>query len=261
MEVGFVQFAPSFGEVQRNTDRVLEIIGDERADLIVLPELFSTGYLFLNREEALKYAEPAGSSKTIDLFQNESKKKDTVFIGGFIERDGDKVYNSQFAVYKDNLAIYRKAHLFYKEKLIFNQSESKYVIFNVNNVKLGLMICFDWVFPEMMRTLALHGTDIVCHSANLVMPYCQKAMITRAIENRVFIVTANRTGYDKRGGEEYHFTGKSQIVAPGGELILSADGESEVFLKTEIDEKLAKDKHINEMNDLFEDRRTDLYEL
>ncbi|NIA22951.1 MAG: hypothetical protein GWP03_02135 [Proteobacteria bacterium] len=261
MEVGFVQFSPKFGEKKENIDRVIELIGKERADLIILPELFTTGYLFLNKNEAKKYAESVKDSQMINTFRNISEKKNAVIVGGFAERDGDKVYNSQFAIYRNQLAIYRKAHLFYKEKSIFDQSEAKYVIFNVKGAKLGLMVCFDWMFPEMMRTLALNGAEIICHSANLVMPYCQKAMVTRALENRVYIITANRTGSNKRGKEEIRFTGKSQIVSPNGDIILSANKTEEVFLKIDIDETLARDKHINEINDLFKDRRTDLYKL
>jgi predicted amidohydrolase len=261
MEIGFVQFSPRFGEKEKNIKKVMELIGEDRADLIVLPELFTTGYLFLDKVETGKYAESVSNSHTIDVFHNLSKEKNAVIVGGFAEKDGEKIYNSQFVIYEEKVAIYRKAHLFYKEKFLFDKSNSKYVIFDTGGAKLGLMICFDWMFPEMMRTLALHGADIICHSANLVMPYCQKAMITRALENRVYIITANRTGMDKRGEYEVRFTGKSQIVSPDGNIILSADETDEIFKKIDIDEALARDKRINEMNDLFSDRRTDLYKL
>jgi len=75
-----------------------------------------------------------------------------------------------------------------------------------------MMICFDWFFPESARTLALKGAQLILHPSNLVMPYCQDAMITRSIENRVFSITSNRIG--REGG--YNFTGKSQIVSFDG---------------------------------------------
>jgi predicted amidohydrolase len=69
---------------------------------------------------------------------------------------------------------------------------------NVEGVKIGLMVCFDWVFPEVARSLALQGTDILCHPSNLVLAYCQQAMLTRCIENGVFAVTCNRFGSEDR---------------------------------------------------------------
>ncbi|MEZ4690386.1 MAG: nitrilase-related carbon-nitrogen hydrolase [Ignavibacteria bacterium] len=76
-----------------------------------------------------------------------------------------------------------------------------------------MMICFDWFFPETARTLALKGAQIICHPSNLVMAYCQTAMFTRALENRVFTITANRIGYDVRENKELFFTGESVIVS------------------------------------------------
>jgi len=93
------------------------------------------------------------------------------------------------------------------------------------------MICFDWIFPEAMRTLALMGAQIVLHPANLVLPYCQDAMVTRCIENRVFEITANRIGVE-RG---LKFTGASQITAPGGIVLHRATKTKEEALAVDID--------------------------
>jgi predicted amidohydrolase len=83
-------------------------------------------------------------------------------------------------------------------------------------VKVGMMICFDWIFPESARTLALKGAQIIAHPSNLVLSYCQQAMFTRAVENRVFTITANRTGTEINGDKELYFTGKSVIVDTKG---------------------------------------------
>jgi predicted amidohydrolase len=121
-----------------------------------------------------------------------------------------------------------------------------------------MLICFDWIFPETMRTLALKGAQVILHAANLVMPYCPDAMVTRALENRVFIVTADRIGEEKRNGKEYKFVGKSQIVAPNGEVLIRAEDEECVKI-VDIDPVIALDKKVNDFNDLFADRREDLY--
>jgi len=84
----------------------------------------------------------------------------------------------------------------------------------------------------------------------------------RAIENRVFTVVCNRTGFEERGGKaRLCFTGRSQIADPGGRVLLAMDPEEERVRVVEIDPTLARDKRITPENDLFEDRRPDLYEL
>jgi len=121
------------------------------------------------------------------------------------------------------------------------------------------MICFDWMFPESMRSLALQGSQIICHSANLVMPYCQAAMVTRCLENGVFTITANRVGHDHRGGQSLHFTGQSQIIDPRGRVIARAGKLMEEVLVRDIDPGLADDKWLNPANHLLNDRRPALY--
>jgi predicted amidohydrolase len=121
------------------------------------------------------------------------------------------------------------------------------------------MICFDWIFPEVARSLALKGADIICHPSNLILPHCQDAMVTRCIENRVFAITSNRTGTEKRPKEELTFTGRSQIVDPKGRVLTQANAEEEKLCIIEIDPLLAKDKKVTPNNHIFEDRRTDFY--
>jgi len=124
-----------------------------------------------------------------------------------------------------------------------------------------MMICFDWIFPEIARTLALKGADILCHCTNLVLPFCQDAMVTRCIENRVFAVTSNRVGTESRAGQEFTFTGRSQIVAPRGEILVRAEVEGEGVFVVELDHTLARDKEITAANHIVTDRRPELYEL
>ena len=121
------------------------------------------------------------------------------------------------------------------------------------------MICFDWVFPEVARTLALRGADLLCHPSNLVLTYCQKTMLTRCLENSVFAVTANRTGTEIRPRGELVFTGQSQIVGPKGDVIVSSNSQSQELILREIDIDSARDKSITDNNDLHSDRRPEYY--
>lgn len=113
--------------------------------------------------------------------------------------------------------------------------------------------------PESCRTLALEGAQVIAHSANLVMPYCQNAMVTRCLENKVFAVTANRVGTERRGDDIFSFTGKSQITSVDGEILASGPQNEPSISMVEIDEKRAENKSINPYNDLFEDRRKEFY--
>ena len=85
-----------------------------------------------------------------------------------------------------------------------------------------MMICFDWIFPETARLLALAGADVIAHPSNLVLDWCQTAMVTRCLENNIFSVTANRYGTEKRTGTSLTFTGGSRICAPRGQVLADA---------------------------------------
>jgi predicted amidohydrolase len=122
------------------------------------------------------------------------------------------------------------------------------------------MICFDWRFPEVARVLALGGADVIAHPSNLVHPYCQDAMITRAIENRVFIATANRFGEERVGDVTVRFTGRSQIVSPRGERLVTMGSDEEGVRVATVEPEEARDKRVTARNDLFADRRVDLWD-
>jgi len=127
---------------------------------------------------------------------------------------------------------------------------------------VGVMICFDWIMPEVARTLALKGADIIAHPSNLVLPYCPAAMITRSVENRVFTVTCNRVGVEERvRGARLEFIGTSQVVSPRGEVLARAGRRGESVSVVEIDPVEARDKRVTPANDLFRDRRPRLYDL
>jgi predicted amidohydrolase len=249
-----------FGRVERNHDRAVELLTSVEAELYVLPELFNTGYLFESRQQAFQMAEAIPGGRTCQRLLQVSKNRNCIIIGGLAERAGDAVYNSAVLVEPNGrVAVYRKIHLFSEEKLWFDPGDKPFQVVDVSGVKIGMMICFDWIFPESMRTLALLGADIVCHPANLVLPYCQNAMVTRCLENRVFAITANRIGFDQRKNDRLSFTGKSQITGHLGEILVRASEDEEEVGVFEIDPALARDKNITDYNHLLSDRRPELY--
>ncbi|KPJ71997.1 hypothetical protein AMJ52_07795 [candidate division TA06 bacterium DG_78] len=258
MKIGFVQFNPIFGEKNSNCDTVKNLLHGVSADVIVLPELFNTGYTFLNKAEVAMLAETK-NGKTADFMLSLAQEKKCCFAYGFAEKNKNFFYDSMALMSPDGLiGVYRKSHLFFEEKKFFQPGNTGFHVYTYKNVKLGMLICFDWIYPEATRTLALKGAQIILHPANLVTPYCPDAMITRAIENRIYIVTADRIGKEKRDKKELSFIGKSQVVSPKGEILIRAETEECVKI-VDIDPDLALNKKFNQYNNLFDDRREDLY--
>jgi predicted amidohydrolase len=122
------------------------------------------------------------------------------------------------------------------------------------------MICFDWFFPESMRTLALLGAEVIAHPSNLVLPYCPHAMPVRCLENMVYAITANRVGVENRKEDQtLKFTGQSQIISPKGKILIRASEDEEVLLGSKIVPEISRDKALNPLNDIFKDRRPGSY--
>ncbi|MBI4720550.1 MAG: hypothetical protein HY770_04900 [Chitinivibrionia bacterium] len=260
MKVGFLQLRPKFGDVKENVKEAASILKNVSDATIVLPELFNTGYLFRTVDELSALAEPVATGYTVAEMKKIARKRKLNLIFGMAEKQNKKIYNSAVLVTsKGKVFSYQKTHLFDREKLFFQPGSNAFAVHTVDGCKIGIIICFDWIFPEITRILALKGAQIICHPANLVLPYGQDAMRTRSIENRVFTITANRIGAEKRGNVSLTFTGKSQVVNPKGDVLASASERSISLKIVEIDPNEANDKTITPNNDIFEDRKTSLY--
>jgi predicted amidohydrolase len=215
MIVGYFQYCPDFASPADNLCRVENALSGIEADIVVLPELAFTGYLFQDREELLQVAEDPDDSRTVHRLISLCAGSGLHLVTGFAERKGDKVYNSAIVLGPSGIVHrYRKLHLFCTEKEYFDPGDMPLSTWKTKGARIGVMICFDWVFPEVARTLALQGADLLCHPSNLVLTYCQQTMRTRSLENSVYSITANRTGHELRPQGEMKFTGQSQILDP-----------------------------------------------
>ena len=261
MKIAIYQFAPLFGEKEKNLNKIKTGVSETNADLIVLPELCTTGYQFVSHEEAKSLSEPIPDGETTEAFVHICRSIGCYLVAGLAEIEEGSVYNSALLVGPDGfVGLYRKVHLFCEEKKWFLPGNRGFHVWDIGIAKIGIMICFDWIFPEATRSLAVQGADIICHPTNLVLPYCQDAMITRSIENRVFSVTANRIGSEKRGEKKrLTFTGGSQIVDPKGRRLFQLEKEEEAYKEISIDPDIARDKQITENNHLWRDMRPDQY--
>ncbi len=237
-------------DVDGNVDRALHLLERAKADLMVLPELFNTGYNFSNRRQAERVAEPIPQGYTSQKLLEMSRDRDMTIVAGITERDRGNLYNSAIVARRGRAFKYRKIHLFFKEKKWFKPGQ-EFKVFG----DLGVMICFDWIFPESVRTLMLKGAKIVAHPSNLVLPHCPDSMKVRCIENRVFAVTADRIGRER----ELKYIGLSEIVDPNGRIVYRASSNHEEVVARSIDLKEAANKKVTPMNDIVLDRKRRAY--
>jgi len=261
MKAGFYQFNPAFGKKEENLKKVFSAITDADADLLVLPEFFATGYQFVSQEEVSGLSESIPNGDTTERLSELSRQKGIYLVAGLPERDGDRFFNSAVLSGPDGfIGVYRKTHLFFEEKLYFSPGDTGFKVWDTKVGRIGIMICFDWFFPEAMRALALMGADIITHPSNLVLPYCPAAMPIRCLENRVFAVTANRVGEENRkAGQSLRFIGQSQITSPEGKIVIRAPENDEALLIAEINPETARNKNLNPLNNIFDDRRPEMY--
>ncbi|MFW9801734.1 MAG: nitrilase-related carbon-nitrogen hydrolase [Candidatus Thorarchaeota archaeon] len=258
VRVAVGQIEPIIGDLEGNLTKMNDILdssSDNQVDVLVLPELANSGYVFDSREEAYALSEtiPEGDfSRHLLKWSN----RGGLVTAGLCERAEGDLYNSAaiFGAGK-HLTTYRKIQLFDKEKEWFLPGNEEPPVIEHNGYRFGIMICFDWAFPEISRILAIKRAQIILHPANLVLPFCPDAMITRSIENRVFTATSGRTGEER----DVHFVGGSQITTPGGEVLLRiGEGVSDLqWADLALIE--ADDKTMTARNDAIADRRPDLY--
>ena len=258
--VAFVQGRPRFGRVRENLERGLALGSSARADLIVLPELWASGYVFSSHAELEALGEDAVGGPTARALKSIARREKRHWVAGFAEKHRGRYYNSAMLVGPSGVkAVYRKVHLFDRERVWFEPGNRGFSVQKVGPAKIGMMICFDWRFPEACRVLAMQGADVLIHPSNLVIANTQEAIRTRCIENRVFIVTANRTGADRRPAGMVAFTGRSQILDPAGNVLARATRTETCAMAADLDLDLARDKQLTPRTHLFAARRPSAY--
>ena len=260
MKIGFMQFAPALGDPQATMDRIDKL--SERCagiDLLVLPELCNSGYNFESQEQAWMTSEEIGNGPFLRFLESLCRRLGCYIVSGLNEQQGFHLYNSAVLVGPEGyVGRYRKLHLFMNEKDFFEPGDLGLPVFDIGQCKIGMLVCFDWIFPEAWRVLALKGADIICHPANLVLPgLAQRAVPIHALTNRYYVVTANRIGSEG----ELTFTGMSTIADPKGQVLTQASPVGEEVSRTEIDVNLARTKEITARNNILTDRRPEHYAI
>lgn len=259
MRLAVVQTAPVKGADALNRARAGALMARARADLYVLPELAFSGYNFVSPKEVRARAEPA-EGPSARWARDFCRSTGAHVLYGFPERAGGGIHNAAALVGPRGVrGVYRKIHLFGKEKAFFRPGGAPAPVWRIGSVRVGVMICFDWFFPEVARGLALRGAEVLLHPSNLVLPHAPAAMITRCLENRVFAATANRVGRENGAAGPLTFIGRSQIVSPRGERLARLGPARPGVVVAALDPRDARDKRLATGNDLFRERRPALY--
>jgi len=261
VRVAVVQTAPRLGEREANLADIADHARAAAADLAVFPELATCGYAFGAREAVADLAERPGGSPGLDALQALAEETSGALVVGMPLAEGGRLHNAAALLRPGAEPVfYRKLHLFYREPELFDPGDAPPAVHEFRGLRLGLMICFDWIFPELARHLALAGADLIAQPANLVLTLCQDAMVTRAVENRVWTLTANRVGEERfPDGEALRFTGASQLVDPRGRRVLNLPGDAPAMDAADVDPAAARDKMVTARNHVLDDRRPALY--
>lgn len=251
------------GTRQRVEDAAAEAAG-QGAQVIVLPELCLSGYVFRDLEETWSRAE-AVDGPSVQFFRELAVQHGAIVVGGFCERsDGERPFNSAVVVEGGEvLAVYRKTHLWGTENLVFAVGDALPPVVQTSVGAVAVMICYDLEFPEMVRDVALRGAQLVLAPSNWPTnspppgeraPEVVKALANAAV-NRVFVVVADRVGTE-RGVE---WIGGSVVADVEGYPVAGPGQGDPVVLIADLDLDRALDKTVGDHNHAFHDRRPELY--
>jgi predicted amidohydrolase len=259
------QLAPRIGDLAANHGRIVRTISEETAsgaDVLVLPELVTSGYIFKTLDEvdacAITPDDPLVAEWAAAVHGG------SVVVLGYAERGADGLfYNSAMLLDADGvLATYRKAHLWDEEKLYFTPGAEPPPIAETRFGRIAFMVCYDLEFPEFPRRCALGGADLIAVPTN--WPLAPRPEDERPPEwhiaqaaarvNRVVIACCDRTGVER--GQQW--TEGTAIFDRYGWVASSAGDAHRAEFETDL--ALTRDKSYSANNDLFTDRRPELYQ-
>lgn len=270
--VACVQMEPVFAEVKHNVATSISMIEEaaaQGANLIVMPELCNTGYVFASRTEAFSLAETVPEGYSTQAWLACAVRLQVYIVAGITERDGDILYNSAVILGPDGfIGRYRKVHLWGDEALFFTEGNLGFPVFKTPIGALACHICYDSWFPESFRLAALQGAEIICVPTNWVpipgQDEKREAManillMAAAHSNSVFIAAADRVGVER----EQPFIGQSLIVSYTGWPVAGpASSSRPEILLAEINLADAKrSRNWNDFNQVLRDRRPEMYHL
>lgn len=270
VRVACCQLAPQVGEKSLNLAKTVDFVeraARQGAQIVVLPELCSSGYVFESRAEAMSLADAYDDGETTRLWAGLARDHGLHIVGGFAERSGATLYNAAAVIGpQGRIGLYRKVHLWGDENLYFAPGDLGFPVFATEHGTLGVGICYDGWFPEGYRSCALKGAELVCVPTNWVpipgQDPAREAManiltMAAAHVNSVYIAAADRVGTER--GQL--FLGQSLIAGYSGWPVAGpASATDEQILVADLDLGLAKRaRRWNDFNQVLRDRRPEAY--
>ncbi len=226
--IAVAQFAPVVGNKKSNLEKTyyyMSRAAEEGADLLLVPEMFLTGYTE-DPTDMVDMAEDINGT-SIQQLKTAAAKNNVALVGSFLERDttANSLYNTSVFINAEGelLGTFRKIHLFDDERKIITPGD-KITTINYKNICYGLLICFDVEFPELARSLALAGAQVLLVVSANMKPYGhfhRNYVLARAQENHTFVAYCNQVG----SNNSWDFVGDSCLVNPSGEIICELAGE------------------------------------
>lgn len=246
---------------------MIKVSGENNSDLVILPEMFNCPY---QNNKFREYAEEKENSKTLKAVSEAAKKSNIYVVAGSIpELDRGNLYNSSFVFNKNGeiMGCHRKMHLFdidIPDKICFKESSTlsagrQITIIKTELCKIGVAICYDMRFPELLRLMALKGADLIVVPGAFNMttgPAHWETLIKgRAIDNQLYMAAASPARNEELSYVAY---GNSMIADPWGEILVRAGHKEEIIYA---DIKLSKIKEVREELPVLTGRREDIYSL
>lgn len=258
MKIALIQMDIVFGNPLENfqhAERLIDRAMEQTPDVIVLPELWTTGYDLVN----LPKTSDREANSTIEFLKRKAKEHQVHFVGGSIANQlDDGIYNTLLIINRDGELVhqYSKLHLFQlMDEHLHLKAGQNQGVFSLDNHTFAGQICYDIRFPEWIRTHVLAGAEAIFVVAEWPLPRLHhwKTLLTaRAIENQCYVIACNCSG----SNPDNIFAGHSLIIDPWGEIVAEAS-EVEEIIYGEID--LNKVRSVRKTIPIFDDRKPDLY--
>jgi len=257
MKVALVQMTVVAGDVEGNRRRGVEMVrtAAKQAEVIVLPEIWTTGYSLKNLD---KWAEEENGPTVSELAAVARSAQVTVIAGSIPHKHLGQIYNSVFVINRagELVSDYQKLHMcsIFNEELFFVPGKRR-TVFSIDGVTGGVAVCYDLRFPELFRDMVLDGARVIFVPAEWPTVRGNHWRVlnqARAIDNQVFICAANCVGKHR----DMEFYGHSMVIAPDGEIIAEAAGEENIIY-CEFDP--ARVDTVRAGLKVWNDRRPDMY--
>lgn len=234
MNLGFFQFEVTFADVQENLNKIESALMQSDFDLVLLPELCTTGCLFLSKQQAIELAEDIPHGKTTQTLIKIAQAKSAYIIAGMLETEAEQLYNSAIIVGPEGfIGKHQKVHLCSSDKTYFSAG-TQFNTYEILGKRIGILLCYDIWFDSANKALTGQDIDILFNPSNFCGEDSLETILQQTQKNAVYSVVANRLGMDHDTGTGIQFIGSSRIISPTGEVLAEA-GKSQILRTTTIE--------------------------